>query len=84
MCFIISGFAGVHNLGQFLCCRIDALFVIKIADFGLSENMDISKEYFRQQADDEKKLPIKWMALESMTDAVFSEKTDIVRHSFIL
>ena len=40
--------------------------------------MDASKEYFRQNQDDTKKLPIKWMALESMNDSVFSEKTDVV------
>ena len=60
-------------------CRIDFNFVIKVADFGLSESMDTTKEYFRQDADEAVKLPIKWMALESINDAVFSEKTDVVR-----
>ena len=39
--------------------------MIKVADFGLSESMDTSKEYFRQSQDDTIKLPIKWMAIES-------------------
>ena len=51
--------------------------VIKVADFGLSESMDTTKEYFRQSQDDAVKLPIKWMAPESINDGVFSEKTDV-------
>ena len=66
--------------------RIDSNFVIKVADFGLSEDI-YARNYFRQQEiskDDsgEKsgvvKLPIRWMALESLHDGVFSEKTDVV------
>ena len=58
--------------------RIDFGFVIKIADFGLSQSLDTSKEYFRVIEGDMTKLPIKWLALESITDGVFSEKTDVV------
>ncbi len=54
-------------------------FVIKVADFGLSESMDTTKEYFRQDEDTIIKLPIKWLALESTMDGVFSEKSDVVR-----
>ena len=66
--------------------RIDSSFVIKVADFGLSEDI-YARNYFRQQEmskDDsgEKsgvvKLPIRWMALESLHDGIFSEKTDVV------
>ena len=57
--------------------RIDAHFVIKVADFGLSENM-YSKTYFRQEKDQAVKLPVKWLALEAMTEGVFSEKSDVV------
>jgi len=52
--------------------------VIKVADFGLSKSMNTTKEYFRQDADDVTKLPIKWMAIESITDKLFSEKSDVV------
>ena len=52
--------------------------MIKVADFGLSESMDTEKEYFRQGQDDTIKLPIKWLAIESITDGKFSEKTDVV------
>ena len=51
--------------------------MIKVADFGLSENM-YSKTYFRQGKDQSVKLPVKWLALEAMTEGVFSEKSDVV------
>ena len=57
--------------------RIDVHFVIKAADFGLSESIG-SKEYFRQDKSSVIKLPIKWLAPESMEDYVFSEKSDVV------
>ncbi len=62
--------------------RIDKDFVIKVADFGLSEDV-YSRNYFRQGQGEEGssvKLPIKWMALESILDGIFTEKTDVVRH----
>ena len=52
-----------------------------MADFGLSESLGASKEYFRQKGDDAVKLPIKWLAIESINDGIFSEKTDVVGHS---
>ena len=65
------------------CCRIDGNFVIKVADFGLSEDV-YARNYFRQgrQGEDGEapvKLPVRWMAVESLNDGVFSEKTDVVR-----
>ena len=65
----------------FLVCRIDIHFVIKIADFGLSEDV-YAKNYFRQSGSDKSiKLPVKWMAPESLSDGVFSEKSDVVGFS---
>ena len=52
--------------------------MIKVADFGLAESMDTTKEYFRQDNDVVIKLPIKWLAPESINDGVFSEKSDVV------
>ena len=62
-----------------ICTRIDREGFIKVSDFGLSESM-YEKRYFRQARDDDVKLPIKWMALESVENAIFSEKTDVVRN----
>lgn len=53
-------------------------FVIKVADFGLAENTG-SKEYYREAKN--VKLPLRWMAPESMGDYMFSEKSDAVRSS---
>ena len=64
---------------QLHLCRIDSHFVIKVADFGLSQNM-YSKTYFRQEKDQAVKLPVKWLALEALTEGVFSEKSDVVSY----
>jgi len=58
-------------------CRIDAQYVLKVADFGLSEST-CTKDYIREQMTKDVKLPVKWMAPESISDGVFSEKTDVV------
>ena len=57
---------------------MDINYVIKVADFGLAESLDSSKDYFRQDKDNPVKLPVKWLALESIHDGVFSEKSDVV------
>ena len=57
--------------------RMDISYVIKVADFGLSESME--KEYYRQDQTIGIKLPLKWMAPESIEYGVFSEKSDVVR-----
>ena len=66
-----------------LCiCRIDTNFVIKVADFGLAQSIGV-KEYFRQDEDSPVRLPLKWLALESITDYIFSEKTDVVSYNLL-
>ena len=48
-----------------------------MADFGLCESIE-TREYFRQDKAAAIKLPVKWLAPESMEDYVFSEKSDVV------
>ena len=60
--------------------------MVKVADFGLSEDI-YARNYFRQgrQGEDGEapvKLPLRWMAVESLNDGVFSEKTDVVIKPF--
>ncbi len=56
--------------------RIDAEGIIKVADFGLS--VDIYSSNYYRQGKEETKLPIRWMAVESIVDGIFSEKSDVV------
>ena len=39
-----------------------------------------SKTYFWQEKDHAVKLPVKWLALEALTEGVFSEKSDVVSY----
>ena len=48
-----------------------------MGDFGLAEDV-YSCGYFRQEGNENIKMPYKWMALESLDDNVFNEKTDVV------
>eukprot|EP00731_Ephydatia_muelleri_P030187 Em0021g710a len=58
-------------------CMIDADGVIKVGDFGLSEDVYISG-YFRLDKESRGvKLPFKWLAPESIQDGLFNEKTDM-------
>ena len=63
----------IHN-------RIDSKYVIKVADFGLAEGIDDTKDYFRQDKLATVRLPIKWLAPESFEDYTFSEKSDMVSY----
>ena len=61
--------------------RISSDGIIKVADFGLAEDI-YCKNYFRLIKDEDSnapvKLPMKWMALESIRDGYLNEKTDVV------
>ena len=57
-------------------CRIDKMLTVKIADFGLSRDIYRS-DYYRVE-DKHRPLPVKWMAVESLTAGVFSAKSDVV------
>ena len=63
--------------------------MIKVADFGLSEDVYL-RNYFRQGRNNSEdgegsvELPVRWMALESLNDGIFSQKTDVVREKTII
>ncbi|CAI8057306.1 Tyrosine-protein kinase transforming protein SEA [Geodia barretti] len=62
-------------------CMIDEKNMIKVADFGLSENVYSSGGYVCQSNEEavarEEKVPIRWMAPESIESGRYSEKTDV-------
>ena len=62
-----------------LYCRIDRKGVIKVADFGLTEDM-YGTNYFRRTSvtGSEEKVPIRWMAPESIKHDIYNEETDVV------
>lgn len=47
-----------------------------VADFGLSKKI-YSGDYYRQGS--VSKLPVKWIALESLADNVYTTQSDVVR-----
>ena len=60
--------------------RIDLNGVIKIGDFGLTEDMYGTNYYRRGEGDESnERVPIRWMAPESIEEEVYNEKTDVVR-----
>ena len=62
--------------------RIDLNNVIKVADFGLTEDIYLRGVTQHKNGKSSVKLPVKWMALESLNDGIFSEKSDVVRPPF--
>ena len=52
---------------------------IRVSDFGLAKDVYIT-EYYR--GDKHTLLPVKWMAMESLLDQYFDEKTDVVNEAY--
>merc|ERR1711944_81276 len=48
--------------------------IVKVADFGLSHDL-FDDDYYRSESD--KPLPIKWLAVECITQKKYSEKSDV-------
>ena len=56
--------------------RVNWDLKIKVADFGLARTMKEGKDYYRMGQGGQ--LPVRWMAVESLLDFVFTTKSDVV------
>ena len=61
------------NLTDF---RVSEKYLVKIADFGMSHDV-YEKSYIREK-DSTKPKPVKWMSIESLTEGLYNEKTEVV------
>ena len=54
--------------------------MIKVADFGLTEDMYVRNYFHRDKSEEgsEEKVPIRWMAPESIENDIYNERTDVV------
>uniref|UniRef100_A0A8C8S174 receptor protein-tyrosine kinase n=1 Tax=Pelusios castaneus TaxID=367368 RepID=A0A8C8S174_9SAUR len=57
-------------------CMLDEVFTVKVADFGLARDV-FDKEYYSIRQQRHAKLPVKWMALESLQVQKFTTKSDV-------
>lgn len=53
---------------------------VSVADFGLSKKI-YSGDYYRQGC--ASKLPVKWLALESLADNLYTTHSDVVRFALM-
>ncbi|XP_024049456.1 macrophage-stimulating protein receptor isoform X1 [Terrapene carolina triunguis] len=58
-------------------CMLDQTFMVKVADFGLARDV-FDREYYSIRQHRQAKLPVKWMALESLQIQKFTTKSDVV------
>ena len=54
--------------------------MIKVADFGLTEDMYVQNYFRHDKSKDvsEEKVPIRWMAPESIENGIYHERSDVV------
>lgn len=63
-------------------CMLNEDLIVKVADFGLSRDI-YERDYY--SSDNKKtKLPVKWMAIESLEKCIYSTKTDVWSYGVLL
>uniref|UniRef100_A0A3Q3BEF5 Macrophage-stimulating protein receptor n=1 Tax=Kryptolebias marmoratus TaxID=37003 RepID=A0A3Q3BEF5_KRYMA len=60
---------------------LDESYTVKVADFGMARDV-FDKEYYSIQDHKKAKLPVKWMAIESLQTQKFTTKSDVLQWSF--
>lgn len=63
---------------QLFFVRVNLNLQVKVADFGLARTMKEGRDYYRMGH--EGQLPVRWMAIESLLDFVFTTQSDVVGH----
>jgi len=63
-------------------CMLDDAMHVKVADFGLSR--DIYERDYYSSDNRKSKLPVKWMALESLEKGIYNSKTDVWSYGVVL
>ncbi|XP_060925031.1 macrophage-stimulating protein receptor-like isoform X1 [Limanda limanda] len=64
-------------------CMLDETFTVKVADFGMARDI-YDKEYYSIQDQKRVKLPVKWMAIESLQTQKFTIKSDVWSYGILL
>lgn len=62
--------------------RLDESYTVKVADFGMARDV-FDKEYYSVQDHRKAKLPVKWMAIESLQTQKFTSKSDVVSNTLV-
>ncbi|KAK6175675.1 hypothetical protein SNE40_014077 [Patella caerulea] len=78
----LAGLKFVHRDLAARNCMLDQNFRAKVADFGLARDI-YEKDYY--SSDNKKtKLPVKWMAMESLEKGTYSAKSDVWSFGVVL
>lgn len=78
----LAGLKFVHRDLAARNCMLDEEFHVCVADFGLARDI-YEKEYYSSE-NKKAKLPVKWMALESLEKGTYSSKTDVWSYGVVL
>lgn len=62
-------------------CMLDETLLVKVGDFGLARDVYQDGVYVQQEPS---KVPLKWMALESLSSNVYTAKSDVWSYGVVL